>query len=351
MQVDPPEHGADHRASTSGLQFQLHPLVLINISDHHTRMRANAGGAGPSTSGAGGSGGGAGGGVRVMGCLLGQQSGRTVDISNSFEMQLAPGSASGIDESFLQRKMEQYKQTFPQQDVVGWYATGTELSDADMAIQRKLMDINESPVFLRLDPSCEPSRKDLPVYLYESELHVLDGVPSFIFVQAKYTVETSEAERIGVDQVAKILPTGAATGTNQLTAHLSSMHSAIKMLITRVALLHQMLEKMQSGELPFDHELVRQAAGLIKRLPAVDSQQFGADYTTELNDALLSTLLAAVTKGAAACNEIVDKCNLAFDRVSLKGGRKGGGGGGGGMGSTIGLGLPMGLLGGAPSFL
>ena len=30
------------------------------------------------------------------------------------------------------------KQTFPQQDVVGWYATGTEISDADMAIQRKV---------------------------------------------------------------------------------------------------------------------------------------------------------------------------------------------------------------------
>lgn len=43
------------------------------------------------------------------------------------------------------------------------------------------------------------------------------------------------------------------------------------------------------------------------------------------------------------------QCNLAFDRVSLKGGRKGGGGG---MGSTIGLGLPMGMLGGgAPGFL
>ena len=30
------------------------------------------------------------------------------------------------------------------------------------------MEINESPVFLRLDPSREPSQKDLPVYLYES---------------------------------------------------------------------------------------------------------------------------------------------------------------------------------------
>lgn len=33
-----------------------------------------------------------------------------------------------------------------------------------------------------------------------------------------------------------------------MTAHLGSMHSAIKMLISRVALLHQMLLKMQSGE-------------------------------------------------------------------------------------------------------
>ena len=125
---------------------------------------------------------------------------------------------------------------------------------------------------------------------WSAELHVVDGVPSFIFVQAKYTVEvggwllggccwvggwvdlyernwdeagrcvgsgqrvspscvapscvaqcdllhhplpcpsptsaatpplspahvqSSEAERIGVDQVTKILPTGAASGTNQ----------------------------------------------------------------------------------------------------------------------------------------
>jgi hypothetical protein len=30
------------------------------------------------------------------------------------------------------------KQTFPQQDVVGWYTTGADISDADMPIQRKV---------------------------------------------------------------------------------------------------------------------------------------------------------------------------------------------------------------------
>lgn len=30
------------------------------------------------------------------------------------------------------------------------------------------MEVNESPVFLRLDPSKDAAQKDLPVYLYES---------------------------------------------------------------------------------------------------------------------------------------------------------------------------------------
>ncbi|GAB4821425.1 hypothetical protein N2152v2_008471 [Parachlorella kessleri] len=317
MQVD------EAKQSSSGLQFHLHPLVLINVSDHHTRTKANT----PSSS--------SGAVPRVMGCLLGQQSGRTVDISNSFEIKYDQGPEGlVINDSFLQKKMEQYKQVFPALDVVGWYSTGAETDlDTDMALHKRIMEINEAPVYLRLDTAISPAAKDLPVFLHESELHVLDDVPTTIFVQAKYTVETSEAERIGVDQVAKILPTGAASGANQLTAHLTSMHSAIKMLVSRIALLHQMLVKMQSGELPFDHGLVRQVAGLVQRLPAVDSLQFSQDYLTEYNEALLTIMLSSVTQGSNAVNELVEKYNLAYDRTAVT--KRAPKGSGGGMGSLM----------------
>eukprot|EP00887_Chlorella_sp_A99_P006064 scaffold22.g6064.t1 len=259
-------------------------LVLINISDHWTRTKANAGGGGEAS------------GTRVLGCLLGQQVGRAVDISNSFEMRL--GGEGDLDVAFLHKKMEQYKQTFPMLDVI--------------------TEINESPVFLRLDPAIDPSHKDLPLQLYESELHVVGGAPTFIFAHSKFTIQTSEAERIGVDQVAKILPTGAASGTSQLSAHLTSMHSAVTMLVSRVAILHKMLLMMQSGEVPFDHGLVRQAAGLINRLPAIDSPQFADGALAEHNDTLLTILLSTLTKGAATCNELVEKCNVAYDRSSMK---------------------------------
>jgi JAB1/Mov34/MPN/PAD-1 ubiquitin protease len=72
-------------------------LVLINLSDHHTRVASNIGGSQP-----------------VLGCLLGSQSGRTVDISNSFEIkyQLVDGQVQ-IDTAFLLRKQEQCKQPPP----------------------------------------------------------------------------------------------------------------------------------------------------------------------------------------------------------------------------------------------
>jgi COP9 signalosome complex subunit 6 len=68
---------------------------MINVSDHHTRVKANA----QSSSAAP---------APVMGCLLGSQSGRVVDISNSFEIEYKMENGSVvINEAFLSRKQEQ----------------------------------------------------------------------------------------------------------------------------------------------------------------------------------------------------------------------------------------------------
>ncbi len=212
--------------------------MLINVSDHFTRTKANS--ASPS-------------GVRVLGCLLGSQTGRSIDISNSFEIKFETGPAgvSTIDIPFLLKKQEQCetdrpcmhacirpcicpmqrrplthrlvptarrhadKMVFPKLDLVGWYATGEEITDADVAVNQKIMEYNESPVMLLLNTRIDLTRKDLPITLYETEMHVVDGCPVHQFVQSEYTVETSDAERIGVDQVAKILPSGSASSSEQ----------------------------------------------------------------------------------------------------------------------------------------
>ncbi len=71
-------------------------LVLINVSDHYTRIKANSPDGSPPSA--------------VLGCLLGSQAGRVVDVSNSFEIKLTASSSSSalnVDTEFLLKKLEQ----------------------------------------------------------------------------------------------------------------------------------------------------------------------------------------------------------------------------------------------------
>lgn len=145
------------------------------------------------------------------------------------------------------------------------------------------------------------------------ELHVIDGIPQLIFVRASYTIEvlfhhylfvfqtriiiieplywlyvclssqTVEAERISVDHVAHLKPSDGGSAATQcesslflpphqhhmlivwnkvmfifgfttlnlytVAAHLTGTHSAIKMLNSRIRVLHHYLLAMQKGNM------------------------------------------------------------------------------------------------------
>lgn len=76
----------------SALDIALHPLVLINISDHYTRAKYSTEEKNP----------------RVIGALFGVQSGRNVEVTNSFELvyNVIEGAVV-IDTDYLKAKQEQ----------------------------------------------------------------------------------------------------------------------------------------------------------------------------------------------------------------------------------------------------
>ncbi|KAH9547612.1 hypothetical protein CY35_11G042800 [Sphagnum magellanicum] len=67
-------------------------------------------------------------------------------------------------------------------------------------------------------------------------------------------------------------------GGNAMVAHLTGMHSAIKMLNSRIRILHHHLVSIQKGEAPYDHSLLRQVSSLIRKLPAIDFSRFQDDF-------------------------------------------------------------------------
>jgi COP9 signalosome complex subunit 6 len=238
----------------------LHPLVIMNVSEHWTREKAQEGSV-----------------QQVIGALIGKQKGRNIEIMNSFELVFTMiGGDVIIDRDYYNMKEEQFKQVFSDMDFIGWYTTGDVPSSTDIKIHKQICDINESPILLKLNPY-DKNIDHLPVALYESVIDLVGGEATMLFVNLTYTLATEEAERIGVDHVARMSSTDS--GESSLVAeHLTAQHSAIKMLHSRVRLVLEYMKAVQSGQLPTNHEILRDAYSLCHRLPVIQSSRFRQDF-------------------------------------------------------------------------
>jgi COP9 signalosome complex subunit 6 len=92
----------------------VQPLVVMSISDHYTRYRYINGDLK----------------ARVAGVLLGTRNAQEARIYNAFETK-ADLEGGSVDKEFTRRRLESYKEMFPEWEFLGWYSTDLELYDQD----------------------------------------------------------------------------------------------------------------------------------------------------------------------------------------------------------------------------
>lgn len=238
-------------------------------------------------------------------------------------------------------------QVFPQLEIVGWYSTGSDIEPSDMDIHKWIAGVNENPLYLLFDPAqrdadacaaatstvatSASASKQLPVYVFESKLSLASAeeqqteeeegraggsanvlqASTLVFTRSSYVIETVEAERIAVDQVAKIeAGSGQSSSVTRLASNLTGVHSAIKMLNARIKVIHDFLLDTKSGKIPMDHGLLRQIASITHSLPTMQSSSFREELVREHNDTMLLSYLAVMTAGTADINSISEKVNV-----------------------------------------
>jgi len=276
----------------------LHPLVIMNISEHWTRTKAQEGRP-----------------VQVFGAIIGKQAGRDIEIMNSFELDYNEIEGDVvIDRDYYNTKEEQFKQVFSDMDFLGWYSTGDHPTSKEISVHRQITELNESPLFLQMSPGQQGT--DLPVSLFESVIDMVDVKATMLFVKLEYTLATEEAERIGLDHVARIVG-GSESTTSRAADHLVAQHSAIKMLASRVKLILEYVKAVERGEVPHNHEIMRQIMALSHRLPVLESHRFKPEFYTQCNDVALMTLLGTVMKSANNLNQFVNKFNTVYQRQGM----------------------------------
>jgi len=294
--------------STAALALTLHPLVIINISDHFTRARCQGDGSGPPP--------------RVFGILIGEQVGRRVEVANSFEAKIVP-NASGMptpELAYVRTRLEQYLKTFPKYEMIGWYSTAEAVQPGDLEIHQSLCEISDNLLYLTLDPQLALSgtARELPITIYEQTMHIVDDLPTMSFAAATYKIDSIESERIAIDHVAHILPTGEGTSGSAFSQSLGTQYTAISMLTERVELLQKYVAAVQAGAVPGDHQLLRQIKAICSRLPALDTDKFHEESLRDFNNTLLVAYLGCITKGTGMVNDVVDKYNVAYDKHSRR---------------------------------
>ena len=193
-----------YKSPSSDLHINLHPLILLTISDYitrHTLRNQN---------------------TPIVGALIGQQSGRSVSLEHAFECQTVQNNGQILlHEAWFKDRLQQYKDVHlaPALELVGWFTmtpvTGPE--DVHVPIHQQILHTyNETAVLLAFHPSSvleEPVvGGKLPLTIYESVYEKnegqgmeIDGAEAPLdlkFRELPYSIETGEAEMIGVDFVA-----------------------------------------------------------------------------------------------------------------------------------------------------
>lgn len=214
-------------APDSSLQVLLHPLVLLTISDHVTRHVARQQ-QGP-----------------IVGALLGQHYGREIRLEYAFECNVTQRSDEKfiLNDPWFEERLQQYKDVHkaPQLELVGWFTTApmTGPEASHVPIHQHILDkYNETALLLAFHPSevlegAGSAGGKLPLTIYESfhenvksESQNAGQDPTTMEIEGQdisqdsrlelrfrelpYTVETGEAEMIGVDFIARGGGTAAA---------------------------------------------------------------------------------------------------------------------------------------------
>ena len=159
----------------------------------------------------------------------------------------------------------------------------------------------------------------LPIKLYESVIDLVNGNATMLFVDIPFTLATEEAERIGLDHMARMTATtqSGQMANSLVTEHLRVQYSAVKMLRDRVKLILDYVRDVRNESVEWNHEILRQTYNLCHRLPVITSDKFSEVFYNQCNDVALLTYLGMLTKGSNDMNQFVNKFNILYDRQGM----------------------------------
>lgn len=281
------------------VEVNLHPLVLMNISDHFTRFKIQSSTQYP----------------RVIGCLLGTQDGRVIHLHNSFEIAFIQleNQKIQIDLDIVAERLAMYNEVYKDFEFMGWYSTGSLAAD-DLELHRSFTRFNENPLYLLVnsnDARVRDSEK-LPIDIYESVIQVINNITQYQFKPVQYSIDSTSAERLAVDNVYRA---GISTGQgSEYIANLENFEIAVRLFRRRMETILRMIQT--NSAISKDQRIIRELQGICNKLSANQSSSFNQEFNREISEEMLAINLSVITKSSNFLMEMMDKYDTTIPTSS-----------------------------------
>ncbi|CAD6888124.1 unnamed protein product [Tilletia controversa] len=292
---------AEETAALAGTTVVVHPLVLLSVTDHASRSSS-----GPRK--------------RVLGVLLGQDNGTSVNVANSFAVPFEEDERDGktwfLDHDYIESLMEMFKKVNAREKMVGWYHTGPRLRASDLDINELMKRFIPRPVMVIVDPRQRDVGIPTDAYFAVEEIKDDGTATQKTFMHVPSVIEAEEAEEIGVEHLLRDIRDTTTVGT--LSTRVSQQLASLRGLQSRLLEIKDYLASVikppstEVGEdgtiaapLPINHQIIYNLQDIFNLLPNLTNPETVRSFSVANNDQLLVVYLSSLIRAVIALDNLI----------------------------------------------
>ncbi|KAG2175592.1 hypothetical protein INT43_001239 [Umbelopsis isabellina] len=266
----------------------VHPLVLLSVTDHYNRVAKNTK-------------------KRVVGVLLGQSKGKSVNVANSFAVPFEEDekdpSVWYLDHNYVEAMNDMFKKVNAKEKMIGWYHSGPKLRASDLEINELFKRYTPNPVLVIVD--VKPKDISIPTDAYFAIEEIKDDgtATQKTFMHVPSEIEAEEAEEIGVEHLLRDIKDNAV-GT--LSTRVTDQLNSVRGLQTRLEDIRDYLQKVVAGQLPVNHQIIYNLQDIFNLLPNLQTQEMVKSFSVKTNDQLLVIYLSSLIRAVIALHNLIN---------------------------------------------
>ncbi|KAF5100578.1 hypothetical protein D0Z00_001197 [Geotrichum galactomycetum] len=273
------------------------PLVLLSVVDHYNRIAKDTK-------------------KRVLGVLLGDNSGKSIRVANSFAIPFEEDEKNAsvwfLDHNYVETMGDMFKKVNAKEKLIGWYHSGPKLRASDLQINELFKKYTPNPVLLVVDVHPKPVGIPTDAYIAVEEIKDDGSATEKTFVHVPSLIEAEEAEEIGVEHLLRDIRDAAA---GSLSTRITNQLQSLQGLHQHLNGIASYLQKVLDNELPVNHTILGKLQDVFNLLPNLTSSTDAEEgsstglnkaFTVKTNDELMVVYLSSLVRAIIAFHNLIE---------------------------------------------